>query len=124
MRAMIHSQFSPDLDDLEHSTPVESDCFGIAIIASIGSGDISGADQFTFVVCTPKWLAAQLEAQPYMLGRHYIIVPRYDWDTIKRALTDICAAAPGDDWESITAFLARYGHWEFEDYKGFEGQDG
>jgi hypothetical protein len=52
------------------------------------------------------------------------IVPRYDWDTIKRALTDICEAAPGDDWESISTYLARYGAWEFEDYKGFEGQGG
>jgi len=33
------------------------------------------------------------------------------------AIIHVCDRAQGDDWTSIAGLVARYGGWEFEDYR-------
>ena len=42
---------------------------------------------------------------------------RWDYQTLERALGDLCLHTEGRDWAQIAARLSRYGHWECEDYR-------
>ncbi|HEU5477309.1 MAG TPA: Imm8 family immunity protein [Gaiellaceae bacterium] len=50
--------------------------------------------------------------------RSTILVTRWDYKTLERALGDLCLHTTGDDWREIATRLSRYGRWEFEDYRG------
>lgn len=90
--------------------------FGLAITASIGPKNDIGEELFVFLVCTPTWLAREVEQTSHVWGRHLLIVSRWDLGLVESAIERLCAAATGDDWSSLTAKIGRYGHWEFEDY--------
>ena len=40
-----------------------------------------------------------------------------DYAIVERAIKDVVGRAEGADWHSVAAKIARYGHWEFEDYR-------
>lgn len=115
-RAALRSLHSPDAPDLGTYAPADPSRFAILVQALIGPEGEPGEESFDFVVCTPSWLAAQLEHRPYVPGRHHLFVSRYDVGLIERAVRELCAAASAPDWESVAAYLGRYGKWEFEDY--------
>jgi len=47
----------------------------------------------------------------------YLVLSRWNYATLLRALTDLCLHTEGEDWEQIAMKLSRYGAWEFEDYR-------
>jgi hypothetical protein len=87
-------------------------------VAPESRGEVrAGHESFDFLVCTPRWLSEKVKSDGYVFGRHYLIVPHYDYALIHRAVTDLCEQAQGPDWDAVANFLARYGRWEFEDYR-------
>jgi hypothetical protein len=114
----LNSVTVPDVE-LERFEPVDPADVCLSVTAYIGARGEEGEDLFYFGVCTPRALERQVESaeQGYLLGRHYIIVPRYDYGVIRRAIEDLCRKAKGSDWEAVATWLARYGAWEFEDYR-------
>ena len=55
-----------------------------------------------------------------ILGRHKIIVFKYDWPRLKSYIEKYVAEhGSGENWDEIGTRLARFGHWEFEDYKPY-----
>jgi hypothetical protein len=119
MKAALRYLHSPDLADLENAAPPDPEKFCLLVQAMVGpAGDDEGEESFDFLLCTPTWLAGDLAAQKYIWGRHYLIVPRYDFATLQAAVQQICAQAEGSDWDAVAAVLSRYGKWEFEDYSG------
>jgi hypothetical protein len=50
--------------------------------------------------------------------RSTVVVTRWDYQTLERALSDLCLHMTGDDWRDVATRLSRYGGWEFEDYRG------
>jgi hypothetical protein len=117
----------PDMD-LEHYVPEDPECFGIYVEASIGPQGARGEDLFGFIVCTPRWLATHVSERGYLFARHYLILPSYDYGTLVRAIKELLDETVNDlwdqtgavDWHTFAYRLARYGHWEFEDYMSFE----
>ncbi|MBC6424126.1 MAG: hypothetical protein GDA43_24065 [Hormoscilla sp. SP5CHS1] len=52
----------------------------------------------------------------YVLGRHYLLLPKYDYSLIWQVIQGLCDEAEAPDWKTIASRLSRYGRWEFEDY--------
>lgn len=106
---------SPDLLDLQN--------FGILVEAAIGPAGEEGEEVFSFLVCTPQWVADKLKTNGYEWGRHYLFVSTYNYAIILQAIEQICGTIEASDWEKAATILGRYGQWEFEDYHEFEDKD-
>ena len=115
MKASLRYLHSPDLSDLEHAAPPDPENFCILLQAMIGPEDGKGEESFDFLLCTPKWLMDDLGAKAHLWGRHYLLVPRYDFASILKAVTTLCSDVEAPDWKSTAAIISRYGKWEFED---------
>jgi hypothetical protein len=102
--------------DLERYAPEEPECFGLLVQAMIGPENLVGEESFDFVVCSPQWLATHMPADGYLFGRHYLLLARYDYATMRRAIQKVCDQAQGPTWDVVGALISRYGRWEFEDY--------
>lgn len=72
---------------------------------------------FDFVVCTARWLAEHPPEKGFSFLRDYILLTRWDYAILERALRDICTHAEGKTWQDVAIKLSRYGHWEFEGYQ-------
>jgi hypothetical protein len=46
-----------------------------------------------------------------------LLLDRWDPELVERAIGDLCRRTEGENWHDIAVKLARYGHWEFEDYR-------
>lgn len=116
MKAILHHLHSPDAPELGRYNPGPGP-FSMLIQANIGPDSGEGWESFDFVVCNASWLSGEVAEHAYRLGRHLLIVDRFDLGLIRRVIEDICADATGPDWPDIARQLARYGRWEFEDYR-------
>jgi len=67
------------------------------------------------------WLERELEAAQPLIGRHHLIVGRFDWPEISRFLRGQVEAVTGRDWTELAGSIGRVGMWEFEDYREFQG---
>jgi len=47
----------------------------------------------------------------------HLVVRRWDFELVRRAIADLCRRVEGSDWETVGTKLSRYGAWEFEDYE-------
>lgn len=121
MEAELRRLHSPDAPDVEHYVPIDADDFGLLLQAIIGPKDQIGEESFDFIVCTPNWLQKQVRDRGYLMGRHHLIVSRYDFDLIRDAIRTLCSETKGSDWDAIAEYLGRYGKWEFEDYRESTG---
>jgi hypothetical protein len=122
IHAHLYRLHSPDVADLEHYVPEQVDCFGLLLQAMIGSDDAPGEESFDFMVCTPKWFAAELQAsnEPIAFGRHYLFLRHYDYELLRQVIESLCIQATGEDWKAVAGFLGRFGKCEFEDYRPYE----
>jgi len=116
MKAKFDGIYSIDLPGGPPELPSDPSNCWVVIQADIGHEGGEGADIFTFYVCTISALEDQLKVKGCELGRHLIILERFDWELVEKAICDICANASGETWEDIAHFIARYGSWEYEDY--------
>lgn len=117
IRAELRRLHSPDALDLEHYVPENPEFFGLLVQAMIGSRGSPGEDSFDFMVCTPEWLHNELSRHDYLFGWSHLFVPRYDYNVLWRAIDKLCTRTAGPDWESVATRLARFGAWEFDDYR-------
>jgi hypothetical protein len=117
MRATLRRLHSPDVDRLDEYVPKDPEDFSVLVQALVGPQDGEGEESFDFVVCTPRWFHAQQSDRGFAWPQNHLFVKRWDLATVERAITDIVLHAEGDDWPSVAAQIARYGRWEFEDYR-------
>jgi hypothetical protein len=113
----LNSLTVPDVE-LEHFEPADPSDVCIGVTAYIGPRGKQGEDLFSFDVCTTRALERlAAEAEPgFIFGRHYIILNRYSYAAVRRAIETLCLEAQGADWEAVATWSARYGAWELEDY--------
>jgi hypothetical protein len=123
MKAKLKSLHSPDIPDRSQDLadwvgPSEPDLFGLLVEVLIGAQGEEFEHLFSFIVCSPLWLSERLAVlggdPPYIIGHHYIIMARWDYDVLHELLLQFCARSEGPDWRSVTRKLSRYGAWEFE----------
>ena len=115
VRAELRWLHSPDLSDLEHGTPANPEYFCLLVQAMIGEHGTDGSESFSFLACTPRWLAREVADSGVVLGRPYIFMARYDYALLRRTIAGLCDEAEGPDWETVAARLGRYSLWERED---------
>lgn len=117
IRAELKRLHSPDVDDLKGYSPEESDNFGFLLQAMIGPADCEGEESFDMVVCTPEWLKRTYPATEIILGCHYLIVFRYDYENLAGYIARFAERCSGESWRDVAQQLTRLGKWEFEDYQ-------
>jgi hypothetical protein len=116
MRAAVRSFHSPDAD-LESFMP--DDDAGVLLLVQIIAGPAGGAgeESFDLLVCDVRWLDGFVERNGPLLGRHHLIVPRFDWRSIRDFLVRQVEACEGADWHEVAEKVGRIGRWEFEDHR-------
>jgi hypothetical protein len=115
MRAVIRGIHSPDARDLESFYPDDPENFELLLQIMAGPHDGPGAESFDVVVCSPRWLEAQLKPGEIRSGRHYLITLGWNWAELQRDIRRRVESCEGNDWGEVALKLARLGHWEFED---------
>jgi hypothetical protein len=116
MKATVRSIHSPDVD-LESFLPEDPENVGVLIQMLVGPTEGPGEESFDVVVCTPGWLKSWIQLHGPTIGRHHLIVERYDFQEIRNHLTSIIEAEQGNTWQELALRVGRIGKWEFEDYQ-------
>ena len=116
MRAVIRGLHSPDIYDLKNYRPSTPDRFGFLLQILIGPENGPGDESFDVFVCTPRWILEEHSGEDVIVGRHMLIVFKYDYERLENFLRGKVAEVAGETWMDLGQRLARIGHWEFEDY--------
>jgi hypothetical protein len=118
VRAALRRLHSPDADPLTEFKPDDPESFSIFVQALVGPERAEGEESFDFTVTTASWLAQQ-PAPPkgFEFVRGILLVSRWDYDVVARAISDLCLHTERETWEEVATSLSRYGYWEFEDYR-------
>jgi Immunity protein 8 len=66
------------------------------------------------VVCTPLWLAREVDRKELVDGRHHLIVGAYDFARIRAVLVSYDKGCAAKNWQEAASKLSRLGKWEFE----------
>lgn len=122
MRAQLKgldSVDAPGLGELDAYEPEDAESFALNLNITVGPSDAPGGHVFDMTVCTPLWLARQIESggEPDIVpGRHYLFVKRYDIDKIESFIRVYVEEREFETWDELGEYVGRLGHWEFEDY--------
>lgn len=120
MRAELKSIESADII-FDSYSPENEYCFSFPIQMVIGSEECQGGNLFQMTVCTPAWIATENQGKVAVVGTGLLVVFRYDWPAILSAIREIVSSYSADDWEALAQKLSRIAHWEFEDYRPYQG---
>ena len=104
---------SPDVD-LERYRP-ESESFGFLVQAMVGPTGIDSEESFSFMLCSPSWLAGHY-ANEIVLGAHHLIVPRYEYQRVLDFVAKFVSSCGANTWTEVAQKLSRLGSWEFSGY--------
>ncbi|MHA6723178.1 Imm8 family immunity protein [Sphingomonas sp. RS2018] len=116
MNAALRALMTIDHEPLDSVRP-EGVAFCVSLRALVGPAGLPGEESFDFDVCSPEWLAAELDGRAIISGRFLLIARRYDPCRIEDYVRTRVAQASGDDWPTVAGKLARWSHWEFDDYR-------
>lgn len=117
--ARLKRLHSPDVHDLAAYVPVETTKFGFLLQIMAGPDGDDGEESFDVVVCTPSWLSEQLGANGILIGRHHLLVSRYNYRSLEQFIANYCDNCRGESWRDVAERLGRIGKWEFEDYQEY-----
>jgi hypothetical protein len=112
MTPELKGLYSTELD--RPAIPADPEDCSVVCDAEIGAEDQTGADLFHFTVITRKRIA-KLSGTEW--GRGYLIVDRFSWEEIDRALGKLLANCARSSWEEAAAQLNQELFWEFERYQ-------
>ena len=118
MMAQIKYFIGMDGDDpAEFVSPTpETDGYWLRMI--IGPYGSPGEESFDLLICTPTWLAAEVEKNGPQIGRHHLVVANLDLPRAMSFLREqVEGRLSGETWHELAEKIARIGHWEFEDYQ-------
>ena len=117
MRAELKSLDSAAaLDGLREFHPDDPESFEIEVAATVGPPGVGGGDLFNFSACTARWLQTYPPEKGFAFLHGYLLLTRWDFNVLERAINDLCFRTEGSDWDEVATKLSRYGRWEFEDY--------
>ncbi|MBK9495173.1 MAG: hypothetical protein IPO08_11700 [Xanthomonadales bacterium] len=116
MRIELKGIFSPEYNKPE--IPHEPDCCAVLMHADVGIAGREGADNFTFTVVTPKFLAKWPETR---WGRGYLLMPEFSWQEAERMVSRLVSSVSAETWEQAAGQLCQFMEWEFENYQPHSG---
>jgi hypothetical protein len=114
--AKIKSFQSVDIENLYTFIPENPTNFSFLLELSIGPNNEEGEELFDVQVCTPSWLISIMHKDDILICRHMIIVQEYNFDKLFNRIKTLIESCMGNTWKEVAEKVARYGHWEFEDY--------
>jgi len=117
MKAQVRAVYTIDMDQIERHEPADLRHFRIWVRAMVGPEGTDGEESFDISVCTPSWLDDECRRNGFVVGRHQLVVERFDAAYIKKVIIDLVEACEGETWQGVAERLSRIGFWEFEDYK-------
>ena len=117
VRASLRRLHSPDAWDLRTFQPGDPLDFCILVQAMVRPLDGPGEESFDFILCTPQWIARELERDDVVWGRARLIVSRYSYQALERTVLTLCQRTDGKNWSEVAERLNRWTAWEFEDYR-------
>lgn len=115
MRAKVRAIYSADID-VDSYMPEDSEVEAVWIRVVVGPDGGIGEESFDVFVCTPLWLRDAVAEDGPQTGRHRLIVDPFDMNEVQDFLTRQFESIEASDWQSLGIKLAKFGHWEFEDY--------
>lgn len=98
--------------------PNDQDVFSIWINIRVGSDSCQGTNDYQLLVCTPEWIKKECAFVKSMWGRHLLIVHTYDFDLIKKMISEYVEGCTGETFFEIAEKISRVAAWEYEDYGG------
>jgi len=78
---------------------------------TIGLEDSEAGDDFEVRVATYNNIELTESIE------HTILLEQYSFDLVLSQIDDILSKCQGEDWVEISGKLAKYMHWEFQDYQ-------
>jgi hypothetical protein len=99
---------------LSEYTPKDSEVFIVEAEIQIGPKGSEGTDAFWIKVCSPQWLANEVQRNVKPISLHgYLLVRDFSYQAIVDRLSELLVACEGKDWEEASQKLSRYFDWEF-----------
>jgi hypothetical protein len=108
---------SPDVEDIKDFRSIEGEKYGLLVQAFVGTKESEGFETFDFIVCSPEYLLEVLKSKDEVFLRHYLIINGFTYKKFENRMQRLVKSLSGKDWNEYANKLARYGKWEFEDYK-------
>lgn len=105
---------SIDLPRGKSQLPRDPDDCWILVYANIGMEGSADAETFLFYVCTLKRITRMVHHEGFELGRHLVLLERFDWRRVEEAIGAVCAECTGETWEEIASKLGIFGARETE----------
>jgi hypothetical protein len=93
--------------------PLDPTDFSVTIDFYAGPEGEETADAFTATVCSPKWFLRHQTGNVFS-GESVIFMSTFDYQELKKFLSDRCATTTGETWTAIAVQLTRLGRWEFD----------
>jgi Immunity protein 8 len=121
MMPELRSLESPDVQDLRSPDFADPEYFSVLVEALIGEKGGEGEDVFSFIVCSPKWIAHFVNREKFLFGMDHLIVSRWDYALIWDVIGSLCRRTTGSTWSEVANRLNRYAGWEFEDDVPYQG---
>lgn len=103
---------SPDLA-MGELPPDPGDC-AVVCHAEIGPDHGTGAEEFSFVVATPRHF---LRKPAVRWGHGYLLMNTFSWQEVERALDQHLTQCRRPTWPQVVAQLREYLRWEFEQFQ-------
>ncbi|MEG3155312.1 Imm8 family immunity protein [Sphingomonas sp. RB1R13] len=116
LRALVTVEHEPII-----TAQPEADAFCVALRALVGPSGSPGEESFDFSVCSPAWLEAELKSSNMIGGRFLLITRTFDVRRIEDYVRRRIGEATGEDWPEVAGKIARWSHWELEDYGSLSG---
>ena len=106
---------SPDAPELATFAPPDPLDFELLLQVLCGPADGPGEESFDVGVVTPAWLLRHAEERVAIIGRHRLIVARWDWSSLSKFIESYVQRCEGESWPGVAQKIGRLGSWEFED---------
>jgi Immunity protein 8 len=103
--------------NLEEFSPAHPNCFSFLLQAMLGPEGSEGEESIDILVCTPGWLASEVERVGLVDGRHHLVVSQFDLAQIRSFLVAYAKSYASKTWPEAATKLSRLGKWELEDYR-------
>jgi hypothetical protein len=116
MKAELRSLVTVEHEPVSTVQP-EGAAFRVSLRALVGPSGLPGEESFDFDVCSPAWLMAELHSLTIVEGRFLLIARDFDPQRIEDYVRQRIEEASGNDWPEVAGKIARWAHWEFEDYR-------
>jgi len=119
MRAELRALDTADAEggDLRAFRPEDGEHFTLAVTAFHWPGERPRRRAISIHCLLSELVGRGATPEALCVSAAQLPLDRWDPELVERAIGDLCRRTEGENWHDIAVKLARYGHWEFEDYR-------